>query len=122
MIKDTPDYQVVCDMKWTSEAIQNVLNNSIKYSSFGSRIDIMIDKFQYFVRITVKDYGIGICTEDIPDVYNRFYRGRNVKNEEGIGIGLYLTKEILTAQEGYIVTSKKERIGTKIMLYIPSSI
>lgn len=107
------------DFKWTSEALQNILGNSIKYSARKSEIDIYVDYFQYYVRITIKDYGIGIPVEEIPAVYTRFYRGKNAKKLDGVGIGLYLAKEILTAQGGYIVISKTEIVGARVMVYIP---
>lgn len=107
------------DLKWTSEALQNILGNSIKYSDKRSEINIYVDYFQYYVRITIKDYGIGIPAEEIPSVYSRFYRGENAKKREGVGIGLYLAKEILTAQGGFIVISKTETVGAKVMAYIP---
>ena len=107
------------DLKWTSEALQNILGNSIKYSDKRSEINIYVDYFQYYVRITIKDYGIGIPAEEIPSVYSRFYRGENAKKREGVGIGLYLAKEILTAQGGFIVISKSETVGAKVMAYIP---
>lgn len=119
-IKEFDNYQARFDLKWSVEAVQNVLGNSIKYSREGSQIDISVDAFQYYIKITVKDYGLGICADEIPLIYSRFYRGKNVKNEEGIGIGLYLAREIITAQGGYIVISKKENIGAKVMIYLPA--
>ena len=90
------------DEKWTTEAIFNIIENAIKYSHKDSTIFINVEKYEIFTRIDIKDEGIGISEEEIPKIFKRFYRGSNVLNEEGIGIGLYLSREIVTKQGGYI--------------------
>ena len=96
------------DRKWTSEAIFNIIENAIKYSPADTTISISIEKYEIFTRIDIKDQGIGISEEEIPKIFGRFYRGRNVLDEEGIGIGLYLSREIISKQGGYIKVKSSE--------------
>ena len=96
------------DKKWTSEAIFNIIENAIKYSPADTTISISIEKYEIFTRIDIKDQGIGISEDEIPKIFGRFYRGRNVLDEEGIGIGLYLSREIISKQGGYIKVKSSE--------------
>lgn len=96
------------DRKWTSEAIFNIIENAIKYSPADTTISISIEKYEIFTRIDIKDQGIGISEDEIPKIFGRFYRGRNVLDEEGIGIGLYLSREIISKQGGYIKVKSSE--------------
>ena len=96
------------DKKWTSEAIFNIIENAVKYSLEDTTIFVSIEKYEIFTRIDIKDQGIGISEEEIPKIFGRFYRGRNVLDEEGIGIGLYLSREIISKQGGYIKVKSSE--------------
>ncbi len=118
-VRGNTEYKGKFDLKWTAEAIVNVLNNSIKYSPADSKIDIETGVLPHYITLSVKDYGIGILPEEIPAVFGRLYRGKNTAEYDGIGIGLYLTREILTSQGGYIVFSKKESVGSKAVIYLP---
>lgn len=92
------------DIKWTKEAIVNVLDNAIKYSPEDSRIQITMEKQIHFLRIEIKDEGIGIKKGEINRIFQRFYRGKHelIKQAEGSGVGLYLTRKILEEQGGNI--------------------
>ena len=90
------------DMKWTIEALSNVLDNAIKYSPEGGNIDITIDEYEVYMAIHVIDEGPGIKEEDLAKIFGRFYRSSTVQQEEGVGIGLYLTREIISKEDGYI--------------------
>ena len=89
------------DMKWTREAIINIVDNAIKYTDSGS-VEISASATDVFARIDVKDTGIGISEEDSSKIFRRFYRSTEASQEEGVGIGLYLAREIITAEGGYI--------------------
>lgn len=98
------------DKKWTREAIANVLENAVKYSNSGTKINMRIFKMVNFLRIEIQDEGIGIPKEDYNNIFKRFYRGTSdvVQNTEGSGVGLFLTRSILENQGGSIsVTSSK---------------
>ena len=81
------------DEKWTQEAIFNVLENCIKYSNKNTTITIQISKNTFFSKIIITDQGIGIKKENYNNIFQRFYRAQEVQDEDGIGIGLYLTRD-----------------------------
>ena len=107
------------DKKWTSEAIFNIIENAIKYSSEDTKISISIEKYEIFTRIDIKDQGKGISEDEIPKIFGRFYRGRDVLDEEGIGIGLYLSREIISKQGGYIKV-KSSDTGSTFSVFLPN--
>lgn len=98
---DIPDgLTAVFDLRWTAEAVGNILDNAVKYSPVGSTIGIRACAYDLFVRIDITDRGGGIPEEDICNVWKRFCRGKNAADTPGVGIGLYLTACILNAQGG----------------------
>lgn len=107
------------DMKWTSEAIYNILDNAVKYSNENGTINIKVTPYEFFVRIDVTDTGMGIPENEQADIWKRFYRGSLANTENGVGIGLYLTKEILTSQHGYIEVSSKPGKGSTFSVFLP---
>ena len=107
------------DKKWTCEAIFNIIENAIKYSPENTTVNIEIEKNEVFTRVDIKDEGLGIPEEEIPRIFSRFYRGTNVEKEEGIGIGLYLTREIITKQNGYIKVSSSQK-GSLFSIFLPN--
>ena len=119
-IQAEPDNTVVyADAKWTEKAIFNVIHNAIKYSSEKSAIHIHTDQLESFICVRISDSGVGIPQEEAGAVCNRFYHGSNVSQDKGLGIGLYLTREVLQIQHGYIRIDSKEGKGTRISLFLP---
>lgn len=106
------------DEKWTQEAIFNVLENCIKYSNKNTTITIQISKNTFFSKITITDQGIGIKKENYNNIFQRFYRAQEVQDEDGIGIGLYLTREILSREEGYITVQSEYGKGSTFTIYL----
>jgi len=107
------------DMKWTNEALINVLDNAVKYSPEGGNIRITVEQFEVYQAIHVTDDGPGISEEDATRIFGRFYRGSSVQQEEGVGIGLYLTREIIAKEDGYIkVVPNDRRKGGELVLYL----
>lgn len=90
------------DMKWTVEALVNLLDNAVKYSPAQSVIRVLSVPYESFLCIRVKDEGIGIREEEQGLIFRRFYRSPEVSGEKGLGIGLYLVREIIKKQGGYI--------------------
>lgn len=107
------------DRKWTGEALYNILDNGIKYSPKGSYINIRIKEYEMFVCIQIQDEGTGLTEDEIPMVFQRFYRGENVRDEEGVGLGLYLARQIVEEQGGYIKVSSKNGEGSVFGIYLP---
>lgn len=105
------------DYKWTLEAVSNIVDNAIKYTEVGG-INISLQASEMFVCITVKDTGIGILEEDIPKIFARFERLSSSRDKEGVGIGLYLAREILQKEGGYIKVKSKKGVGSEFFIYI----
>jgi len=96
------DLMVAHDSKWSIEAIFNVLDNAVKYSGHESQVSIEVEKNEMFYAVVIKDKGIGVSTDELNSIFKRFYRGSQVHEIEGVGIGLYLAQEIMNRQGGYI--------------------
>ena len=107
------------DPKWTAEALGNVVDNAIKYTPPGGSIRLSVREFELFCAVEVADNGPGIPEGEQGAVFNRFYRGKAVREQEGLGIGLYLTREILARQGGYGKLSSKPGQGCRFSLYLP---
>lgn len=112
-------YQATYDFKWTAEALGNILDNAVKYSPVESHIFVQIREFEFYTCIEVQDQGIGIEESEKAQIFGRFYRGSSVQQEEGIGIGLYLAREIIQKENGYIKVYSKEGKGTTFGVYLP---
>lgn len=112
--------QALYDLKWTAEALGNILDNAVKYSPAGSQITVEGKEFTLYTCVSVKDQGIGICESEKARIFGRFYRSSRVQQQEGIGIGLYLAREILQKEKGYIKVISQEGSGSCFSLYLPS--
>lgn len=117
-LEEKSNIKINQDKNWLSEAIFNVLDNAIKYTEKGGRINITLSSYEVFSRIDIEDTGIGIKEEDFPKIFSRFYRGDNAYEIEGIGIGLYLTREIIIKHNGYIKV-KSNNNGSKFSIFLP---
>lgn len=118
IVKEETNALCYADKKWTTEALGNVLDNAIKYSPENSQVKISVIMYEAFVCIKVKDQGIGIREEEQGMVFKRFYRSKAVSNEKGFGIGLYLAREVLSKQGGYIKIASEIGKGSEIRLYL----
>ena len=105
------------DKLWTEEAFTNILENGIKYSEPGSHIDIRFIPFEMFFCVTITDEGRGITEEEMPKIFSRFYRGQQSQDVEGVGIGLFLAREIMKKQGGYIKAHSVVGKGTTFSLF-----
>lgn len=120
--EDAKEIEAAFDLKWTKEALGNILDNAIKYSPKESAVKIEVRKYEFYVCINVKDQGIGICEEEKAQIFHRFYRGGQVQQEDGAGIGLYLAREILQKENGYIKLTSKWGEGSCFGVYLPKRI
>ncbi|MCL2405289.1 MAG: HAMP domain-containing histidine kinase [Defluviitaleaceae bacterium] len=102
-VSNFEDTQLLHDRKWTTEALVNILDNAIKYSANNGKITIAVEPLQYYTKISIADNGIGIPKSDWPQIFKRFYRGQNVKDKEGVGLGLFLVRTIVESQGGYVL-------------------
>ena len=106
------------DRKWTVEALENVLDNAVKYSPSGSRIDVRLRTGESFLCVEIEDRGCGIREEEQGRIFERFYRAKEVSTEPGFGIGLYLVREVLSRQGGYARVKSAPGEGTTMYLYL----
>lgn len=110
--------EAIFDPKWTNEALCNLVDNAIKYTRQGG-VKVFVTAYELFTCIQVADTGVGICEEEQSKVFARFFRSANVSEEEGVGIGLYLTRKIITDQGGYIKLTSKVGEGSTFALFLP---
>lgn len=116
------DAEAVFDAKWTEEAVFNLLDNAVKYTPAGGAVRVSASAYQMFSAIHVADNGPGIPEDEQPKVFQRFHRGLSNPTEEGVGIGLYLVRQIAEGQGGYVKVSSKPGEGSTFSLYLPREI
>ena len=116
---ESTDADAVFDPKWTEEAVYNLLDNAVKYTPAGGAVRVTVTAYQMFSAIHVSDTGPGIPEEEQPRVFQRFYRGTEHAEEEGVGIGLYLVRQIAEGQGGYVKVSSQVSSGSTFSLYLP---
>ena len=109
----------VFDLKWTAEAICNLLDNAVKYTPAGGQITVSATDYELFCRIDVSDTGISIAEAEQAKIFTRFYRSPAVSETEGVGIGLYLTRQIVTGQGGYVKVSSAPGAGAVFSVFLP---
>jgi signal transduction histidine kinase len=99
----------------------NILGNAIKYSHDGSRIFLQAQESHNEIQVSVKDSGIGICPEDLPHIFEGFYRGKDVqKTATGHGIGLAVTRQIVEAHDGSISVESELGKGSTFVIRLPA--
>lgn len=113
------DAQAVFDPKWTAEAVCNLLDNAVKYTPAGGTVTVEAISYQMFCRIDITDTGPGIPEAERAKVFQRFYRSPAAYETEGVGIGLYLSRQIAEGQGGYIKVSSRPGRGSCFSLYLP---
>lgn len=117
----SPTIQAKHDSNWTCEAFINLLENAVKYSPNAGHIKIAVYEGEMFTRLDITDTGIGIAEHELNLVFQRFYRCANTAQYEGVGIGLYLAREIIVSQGGYIKATSQLNEGSVFSLFLPAS-
>lgn len=107
------------DPKWTAEAIYNLVDNAVKYTPTGGQVHLRVRAYDLFCRIDVTDTGPGIPESEQALIFQRFYRSPNVGTEEGVGIGLYLVRQIAASQGGYVKVSSSPGRGSCFSIFLP---
>jgi len=115
---------IPCHEDWILRAIENLLANALKYTSGGGRIEVTVTSYLGWkelgiVEISVKDTGIGILAEEVGKIFEPFYRGKNVDNEPGLGLGLSLVKEVVDAHGGRILVQSEPKKGSTFSILLP---
>lgn len=116
---DCPENLIIShDRKWTSEAVFNILDNAVKYTPEGGSICVRVKCWEMYAKIDIADTGIGIPEEHQGTIFKRFYREDAVHDVDGIGIGLYLAREIVILQGGYIQVSSEVGKGSTFSVFL----
>lgn len=106
------------DAKWTAEALSNIVDNAIKYTTRGT-ITISAVSYEIFARIDISDSGPGIPESEQTKIFTRFYRAKTVHEQEGVGIGLYLSRQIISGEGGYIKVTSAPGKGSTFSVFLP---
>ena len=117
---DCPENLTVAhDSKWTAEALFNLLDNAVKYTPAGGKITVTVEEWEMYAEIKVADTGKGISESNQAAIFRRFYREEEVHDQPGVGIGLYLAREIITQQGGYIKVVSELGNGSAFSIMLP---
>ena len=116
-VQDCGNISLKCDKKWMSEAITNILKNCIEHTPSGGYVTVSASQNKLFTEITVKDNGSGIPKDELPHIFERFYKGSG-SDENSIGIGLSLAKTIIEKNNGYISVNSKVGEGSYFTIKI----
>ena len=117
---DCPENLIIShDSKWTSEALFNLLDNAVKYTPSGGKISVSVVQWKMYVEVKVTDTGRGISESNQAAIFRRFYREEEVHDQQGVGIGLYLAREIVTRQGGYIKVVSELGQGSEFSIMLP---
>ncbi|PGZ92274.1 sensor histidine kinase [Bacillus sp. AFS029533] len=112
---------IFMDHQYIERAILNLIENAQKYSNQNSPIEINVFEVKDFVVVSVRDYGWGIAEDNLPFIFDRFYRVDHARNSsiQGNGVGLAIVKEIVNAHGGFIEVNSKLNEGSEFMIYLP---
>ena len=113
------DLRVSHDSKWTAEALFNLLDNAVKYTPTGGKISVSVEQWEMYVKLDVTDTGRGIPESRQAAIFRRFYREEEVHDQPGVGIGLYLAREIISRQGGYIKVTSEVGRGSTFSVFLP---
>ncbi len=102
---------IKCDFMWEVEALSNIIKNSIEHIEGEGFIEVNYTKNKVYTRILIRDNGIGINEDDLPYIFDRFYKGKN-SSKDSVGIGLALSKSIIEKDNGSISVKSTPKIGT----------
>lgn len=108
------------DGKWTAEALFNLLDNAVKYTPAEGIISVSVVQWEMYVEIKVADTGKGISESNQAAIFRRFYREEEVHDQQGVGIGLYLARDIVTRQGGYIKVVSEPGEGSEFSIMLPA--
>ena len=111
-INGNKEASYIGDIEWSSEALGNIIKNCIEHTKEGGNLDISYEENPIYSEIVIKDNGEGIDKDDIPNIFKRFYKGKNSKSDS-VGIGLAMAKSIIESQNGDIYVKSKKNRGSE---------
>lgn len=117
--RELAETELLFDPKWTEEVFINILENGVKYSPKGSVIHLSIECYETYGAVQIRDEGPGISKDEYSKIFQKFYRGSKTKEQEGWGIGLYLSRLVLEREQGYIKVESEEGKGSTFSVFLP---
>lgn len=118
LMVEPSDEMAVFDPKWTEEALANIVDNAVKYTPEKGKVVVRAVRYQMFLCIEVLDTGIGFQETEAARLFARFYRAPEVSRQPGLGIGLFLAREIMQKQKGYIKAASAPGKGAKFSIFL----
>ena len=113
------ELRIQADRNRIQQALANLLDNAIKYTDQGGRIEVAAWQQDHEAVITIEDNGMGICAEDLPRIWDRLYRGDKSRNEKGLGLGLSLVKAVVQAHRGSVDVVSEPGRGSVFTIRLP---
>jgi signal transduction histidine kinase len=116
-----PEAVIRADRTQMGRLITNLLSNALKYSPGGGRVEVTVDSVEHQLVLTVADTGVGIPKENLPHIFDRFYRVRPAHTQptQGLGLGLSFVAWIVQAHEGTIDVESEPGQGSKFTVRLP---
>ena len=111
-INGKEDASYTGDIEWSAEAITNIIKNCVEHTPDNGQIEISYEENPIYSEIVIKDNGEGIDKKDLPNIFKRFYKGKNSKSDS-VGIGLAMAKSIVESQNGTIYVKSKKGVGSE---------
>ena len=111
--------EVEADKLRLKQILLNILSNAVKYTPTGGHVNVSVAQREMYVEIKVSDTGKGISESNQASIFKRFYREEEIHNQPGVGIGLYLTREIVTQQGGYVTVESQVGKGSAFSIFLP---
>ena len=111
-INGKEDASYTGDIEWSAEAITNIIKNCVEHTPDNGQIEINYEENPIYSEIVIKDNGEGIDKKDLPNIFKRFYKGKNSKSDS-VGIGLAMAKSIVESQNGTIYVKSKKGVGSE---------
>lgn len=118
----TNELSLTADRSRLRQVLANLLDNAIKYTPSGGRIDVAVFQRHPYIAVIVKDDGIGIPPEELPRIWDRLYRGDKSRSQRGLGLGLSLVKAIVYAHQGYVEAASEPGSGSVFTIYLPKNL
>ncbi|MCG6657665.1 HAMP domain-containing histidine kinase [Halomonas campisalis] len=116
-----PRLPVRCDRSLAEQILANLIANALKYSSEESSVEVYLARRGDHAECRIVDHGIGIAKQDLPHLFERYFRARNATSSQGIGLGLHIARQLARLQHGDITVTSKINAGTTMTLTLPLS-
>lgn len=117
-LRGKQDIRAYCDSRWTEEAFFNLLDNGVKYGERGTSVEVSVEQYDLYIRISVSSRGSLLQASEYNKIFQRFYRGREAAGKPGVGLGLYLVRQITSRQGGYVKVKSDKNTGNTFSVYL----